>query len=109
MKNSSCFDNSLSVTRISWIEVEIEPDFWKSFKCEGEENAVLFLAAGIVPHDSANRGHPVRQITVDGEALFFEDTDCAFVLLLKSKTPVVGDSVVSADHKKAAVFEERVA
>src|SRR5260370_4264073 len=93
---------------MSWLEYEIEDEFRKSFQGKGKEDAVTLFIAAVISHDSAKRGDPVGQITVDGIALFLENTDCAFVLLLKSKRPVVTDSVMSADHKKAAVLEERV-
>src|SRR5207249_10836824 len=60
------------------------------------------------PHHHTNQVKPIRQVTVDGLALFLENADCAFVLHLKSKSPVVADSVVSASHEKTTVFEKRV-
>src|SRR5438445_670466 len=97
-----------SLPLISRIKIQIETKLWKRFQCKGEENSILFLVTGVVPHHRTNRGNPVRQVTIDGVALFLENADCAFVLLLKSKSPVVADSVVSASHEQAAVFEKRV-
>src|SRR5438309_644608 len=97
-----------SLALISRIKIQIETKLWKRFKCKGEENSILFLVTGVVPHHRTNRGNPVRQVTIDGVALFLENADCAFVLLLKSKSSVVADSVVSASNEKAAVFENRV-
>src|SRR5260370_2416032 len=97
-----------SLPLISRIKIQIETKLWKRFKCKGEENSILFLVTGVVPHHRTNRGNPVRQVTIDGVALFLENADCAFVLLLKSKSPVVADSVVSAGHEKAAMLEKRV-
>src|SRR5262249_46049228 len=90
------------------IKIQIETKLWKRFQCKGEENAIFLFIAGVVSDDCAKGGDPVRQISVDGVALFLENADCAFVLLLKSETPVVTYSIIAADHKETAMLEERV-
>ena len=87
--NATCFAILRSLTCASGIEVQIKTKLWKSFEGKGEKNAILLLIAGVVPHHGAEGGDPVRQITIDRVALFLENPYCAFVLLLKSETPII--------------------
>src|SRR5260370_14209962 len=88
------------------MEVENGTELRKSFMGEGEDKAILLLIAGVFPHDGAKGRNPVRQIPIDGVALFFKNTCCTFVLFLKSDAPVIVKPVKSSDNKEAAVLEE---
>src|SRR6266446_6252546 len=88
-----------SLPLISRIKIQIETKLWKRFKCKGEENSILFLVTGVVPHHRTNQRNPFRQVKVGSVDLFFEIAYFVFLLPLKSKSPVFTYTVVSASHE----------
>ena len=92
----------------SRIKIQVKAKLRERFQGEGQENSVFFLAAGVITHDRTEGSDPVRQIAVDRVSLFLEESDCALVLFLKSKSPVVIESLITSNNKKAAVVEERI-
>src|SRR5207249_10890923 len=89
----------------SGIEVQIESKFRECLERYGKEDAV-FVHAGVVAYHSPERGHPARQVAVNGIALLLENAGRGFILFLGSNAPVIIESIISADHKQTANLEK---
>src|SRR5260370_19104516 len=87
------------------IEVQIKSKFRECFEWYGEEDPIFFHP-GVIAYHSPERGHPARQIAVNGIALLLEDAGRGFILFLNSNSPVIIEPIISTDEKQAAVLEE---
>ena len=95
------------LARAPRIEVQVKSEFGKGLECEGEEHTIFFYP-GVIPHDRANRGHPVRQVPIDSVTLLLENPSACFILLLKPNAPVVIQAIIAANDVKAAVLKKRI-